>query len=230
MADGTQTKYFNFPVVLLSDFMTNSNEVLDDIFDYAIYSHAQSLHQGNEMERVKATCNFLGVTLGSFDKTLKNGKTLFNSIGAKTPKVGISKTVFFDFYQNEKTEFEKVSLLAFLAIKSIVQNKPYCKVVNKYWLARMAGNSNSCEIMELPEWLKKYSNEYQTKKIKKELSINWGLVTYSRYNRGFYVSFQLKLEDLVYEAEKCRKSTKEKQHKILQNEAVRKALLRLETM
>jgi hypothetical protein len=73
----------------------------------------------------------------------------------------------------------------------------------------------------------KYANEYQTKKIKYQLSEYWNLITYSRYTRGFYVSFSLSLDELVYEAEKRRKSVKEKQKRQLQNEAVKNALIRL---
>ena len=65
------------------------------------------------------------------------------------------------------------------------------------------------------------------KKIKTELRDNWNLITYSRYTRGFYVSFKLDLEQLVYEAEKRRKSTKEKQAQLAEKLALEKALSRL---
>jgi hypothetical protein len=65
------------------------------------------------------------------------------------------------------------------------------------------------------------------RKIKFELSQSWGLTTYSRYTRGFYVSFTLSLEELVFEAEKRRKSLKEKQARQRECNAVQAALNRL---
>jgi len=220
-------KYFNFPITLLTDFLIKDKEVLNNIYSYAIYNHAVNFPYGNVFQIKTSIENFFGISLGDVSEPLKNGKKLFDNTPTKTPKVGISTAIFFEFYETDKTEYEKVCLLGFLAIKSIVQNKPYCKVTNKFWLSRMAGKGATLDI--LPDWLKKYNNEYQIKKIKDELKNSWGLVTYSRYTRGFYVSFTLNLDALVFEAEKRRKSTKDKQYKILENDAIQKAYLRLNT-
>ncbi|MDP2888953.1 MAG: hypothetical protein Q8P34_08305, partial [Bacteroidota bacterium] len=99
------------------------------------------------------------------------------------------------------------------------------KTNNLYLWARMSGNSKSIkDISELSEAVKKYANEYQTVKLKTALRDSWGLVTYSRYTRGFYVSFTLDLPALVMEAEKRRKSTKEKQYRQHEKEVVRAVL------
>jgi len=79
---------------------------------------------------------------------------------------------------------------------------------------------------KLPSIIQKYANEYQTVKIKNELR-SWGLVTYSRYTRGFYVSFILDLNALVIAAEGKRKSTKEKQYKQHEKEVVKAVLMSL---
>ncbi len=224
---GSETKYFNFPVELLSDFINDSSKVLNNISDYAIYSHSLNLEYGDELECMKASAKFFHVTLSNIRNTLKNGKKQFENIKQTGPKVGINFSIFWDYYKNEKSEFDKVCLLAFLAIKSILQTKPYCKIDNRFLLARMDGKAKSCDFESLSPSILKYANEYQTKKIKTRLSESWNLTTYSRYTRGFYVSFSLNLNDLVYEAEKRRKSVKEKQNRILQNDAVKNALLRL---
>ena len=116
-----------------------------------------------------------------------------------------------DFYKNNKSDFEKICLLGFLAIKSIVQQKAYCKVTMKFMLARMNGKARTAEFNELPESLKKYSQRYHYTKLKLELQNNWNLVEYSYHTRGFYVSFKLNLEELIYEVEKRRKSRQEKE-------------------
>jgi len=217
--------YFNFPIILLKDFLSDTPKVMNEIMYYALFNHTNTLRLGSEEDKIESAYRFFGLIPG--DKKLILGKKLVNSIGFKTPKVGINKDICFDFYENHKTEFEKVCLLAFLAIKSVLGDKAYIKLTNRFWLSRMAGNAKTCGSDELPKWLKKYDNEYQTKKIKIELRNNWGLKTYSRYTRGFYVSFILDIDTLIFEAEKRRKSIKEKNYKKLENEALKKALLKL---
>ena len=226
---GNDTKYFNFPITLLNGFMMETTESLNKILYYSLYAHAQKLELGDETDRVRAAEHYYGVSLGNFDRALRIGKELYNSIDIKAPKVGINKDIYFDFYKNDKSEFEKACLLAHLAIKSIVQNKAYCKITNLFLLSRMDGNSHSvAEKYELSDDIIKYANEYQLKKIKYELVDNWNLKTYARYTRGFYVSFSLEYKELVYQAEKRRKSTKIKQLKKKQDEALKAALHRLD--
>lgn len=225
----SDVKYFNFPVQLLAGFLKDKSKVLDNIFDYAISAKVLTL-EGTEEKRTNDSLKYFGVTHGDSKACLKNGLKWYNSLPTFSPMVGINKSVYFDYYKNHKDEFEIVCLLAFLAIKSIVQNKPYCKIDNNFLLSRMDGNAKTVsDYTELSPEVARYANEYQTKKIKTELSNGWGLVTYSRYTRGFYVSFTLSIEDLVFEAEKRRKSTKEKQSKEREKEAVKMALIKLNT-
>lgn len=222
-------KYLNFPIQLLQGFMIDTGkENLNNIVDYVIYKRALNLEFGTNIEKIKTSADFYNMTLRNNKKTLENGKNLYNSISENSPKVGLSISIFWDFYKNEKTEFDKVCLLGFLAIKSILGNKSYCKVTNLYLWARMDGKTNTIdEVSELSNEIRKYANRYQTENIKNELILNWHLIYYSRYTRGFYVSLKMSLEDLIFEAEKKRKSIKDKQQKQLQNEALKKVLERL---
>lgn len=220
-------RYFNFPIMLLEDFLADHKDVLNNISDYAIYEHSRELEHGTPLQKIKSSASFFGIIIYNKKKCLSNGKKLYDSIGLNTPTVGINFSIWWDYYNNEKCDFEKICLLGFLALKSILQQKPYCKITNAFWLARMDGRANSCPFNELSGPIRKYANEYQTKKIKTELCLSWNLITYSRYTRGFYVSFKLDIDKLVYEAEKRRKSTKQKELKRLEKEALKKALLRL---
>jgi len=234
-----QQRYFNFPIILLDGFMTNDTQVFNNIYNYSIFvqsiSYAEKegfdLTVNEDIEKaVDLSDLYFGVKTGDKEKVFNNGKYLFDRISNKAPKAGINKDVFFEYYFNEKSDFEKACLLAFLALKSIITNKTYCKVTNAYLWSRMDGKSKSItQIDELSEDIKQFANRYQIEKFKNELVLNWNLVYYSRYTRGFYVSFKLKLNDLVFEAEKKRKSIKIKQQKLLQNEALEKALKRLES-
>lgn len=221
-------RYFNFPVQLLSGFMLNKKKVLNDISNYATYENSLKLKYGDEVEKFEDSAHFFSIQFGNISEALTNGRELYDSIPIHSPKVGLSLGVYWDYYNKDKTDFEKACLLGYLALRSILMKKPYCKITNKYWLSRMDGKVKSVENNEeLSAAIKKYANEYQTRKIKGELEDSWKLITYSHYTRGFYVSFKMDLESLTFEAEKRRKSTKKKQKKEAKEEARKKALERL---
>jgi hypothetical protein len=222
-----EEKYFNVPVQLFNGFMDDSKKCLNSVFDYAIYQHSLKL-TGTQAERLKAACKWYVVQAGNNSKTIADGKELTENTPENSPKVGLSLSMFWDFYNNDKSDFDKICLLGYLAIKSILQKKPYWKLDNKFWLSRMDGKVKAvAEFDEISESILKYSSEYQTKKIKTELRNNWGLVAYGRYTRGFYVSYSLTIDQLVFEAEKRRKSTIDKQHKQAEKEALLKAIQKL---
>ena len=219
-----ELRYFNFPIQLLNGFIEHHSKVLSDILDYALYEHSLKLEHGTELQRLEASAKYFNVSLGSANRVLKDGKAIYNRMEKPCVMVGISLEMYWDYKSNEKSEWDNICLLGFLGLKSIIQSKSYCKIDNKFWLARMDGKAKSCEYAQLSDTIKKYANEYQTKKIKIALRNGWWLVTYSRYTRGFYISFKMSLESLILEAESRRLSTKEKQFKLREKDAVDNAL------
>ncbi|MDQ3022692.1 MAG: hypothetical protein M3R36_19325 [Bacteroidota bacterium] len=217
--------YFNFPICLIDGMFEDKLKVLNNIFDYTIYAKAVSLEHGSMKDKVNETLKYFGVTANA-TRVLDNGKKLFNSTPKKSPKASIKKDLYFDYYQHEKTEFEIVVLCGFLAIRSILLFKPYCKVTDDYMLVRMAGRATVKEIENLPEPLKKYINRYHLDKIKKELR-NWKLKLYGKHTRGFYVSFEMELKDLIFEVEKKRKKYIEKNYQNTEAEARKEVLRKL---
>lgn len=228
-----ESKYFNFPVQLLDGFLIDHEECLINILHYAIYDHAENkLEEGEIEERIIDSAAFLMVEIPfeHWGHVEQNGEELYNKYSDGSPKVGISRSVYWDFRTNYKTDFEKVTLLALLALKSIVQKKAYCKVTNHFILSRMDGKAGAVKSNEeLSLEVQKYANEYQLKKIKYELSENWNLNYYGRYTRGFYVSFKMELVDLIYQVEKKRKARQVNQHKEKQKTALQCALEKLKT-
>ncbi len=220
-------RYFNFPICLLEDFLTDTDPVLENILNYSLYSYSLSLDAEDKVLNMINTCIFYDFEDERQDFRFMKGQTAYKNAVYHAPKVGINTDIFWDFYHNEKTEFEKVCLLAFLAMKSIIGNDSYHKLDNKYLLSRMNGRAHSQGFEWLPEVLQKYANEYQIKKIKNELKNSWGLKTYSRYTRGFYISFKLSLEQLMYEAEKKRIVSKRKQEQLAEKALLKKVMERL---
>lgn len=218
----SEVKYFNFPVCLLSGFLVDPVEVLRKIGRYSVYKYSLISELSFE-----DAAHFFGITFNHPAAAQKEAELIHSDVPANSPFVGISLTQYSEFYNNHKTEFECATLLAFLALKSIIQDKRYMKLDNRYFLARMDGKSHACDFKALSKSIRKYANEYQTKKLKTALSLSYGLKTYGFHTRGFYISFTLDLEDLIYHAELRRKSIKVNQLKNDTEEARKRALERL---
>lgn len=219
-----EQRYFNVPIQLLEGFLLDKNQILNNIVHFACYEYCTS--KNAEISQAEW---FFNITVGNPKKAMKDGKALLESIPVNSPKIGVNVHKLFEFLKEEKPEFKQACFLAFLALRSIIQNKSFCKIDNKFLLSRMDGKPKAVKALtELSEAILKYASEYQTVKIKRALVETWGLVTYSRYTRGFYVSFSMSLPDLIFEAEKRRKSVIAKQYKAAEKEALKMALERLE--
>ncbi len=227
-----EVKYFNFPVQLLNDFLVNPQKCLSDIARYSVYAHSLKMTNAKELDRFTTGAAYYNIQFHNIKMALNDGKVLYDSISSKSPMTGINTKIYWDFYSNEKTEYDKMCLLGFLALKSIVQKKAYCKTNNQLWLARMSGKIKWDSAESLPECMMKYVKTrdailYHTSKIKTDLEINWGLVSYSHRTRGFFISFKMSRKDLAFQAENKKHSNKVKRLKEQNKQAREDALLRI---
>lgn len=211
-------RYLTFPVAILKDSLTDVKQCVNNAMYYCLYDYCQR-HTGMKDSLIDEAGHFYGITWYNKKNAYANGRVLYNLIPPKSPKTSITKKMIFDFYNNEKSEFEIVVFLAFAAIRSILQKQPYIKITNDYLIGRMSGNSGKGE--SINPLLTKYTSRYQLDKIKRELEINWGLKLYGNHTRGYYVSFELALDNLIMQAELKRKRYKEKQLRNRKNEALR---------
>lgn len=222
-------EYYNFPIQLVKGFLDDSKNVLINISHYCVYRiffNDFEKYSGSFSGYQQACIDF-GIEFKNIASAYQNGKDLYESTIEKSPMVGMSSEMYWDYFNNEKTEFEKMLLLGDLAFKSILGSKSYIKLDNKYWFSRIDGNVKSIDKELLSDKIKRYFNEYQTKKIKNRLIADWGLASYSRFNRGFYISYKMTLDDLAYHAEKIRKSSQDKKIKADVQSAHEKAMARL---
>lgn len=219
-------RFFNFPIELLRPAFNDMRKVCNNIIDYSVCKHSESLN-GSQSQRIRDSMNFFSISLCNVSKTIENGRSLIALYGKKPVLTGISKDLLFDYYKNEKTDFEIVLLLAFLAIKSILGKKSYCRITSEFLLSRMAGYASINKMNGLPEPLKKYQIRYHQDCLKRELKQSFGMKIYGRYTRGFYVSFSLSEEKLIREVEIKRKKFIEKMQKEQQKATLNKVLLEL---
>lgn len=240
-------RYFNFPIELLEGFMLHSDEVLKNIMSYAIYVKYKGLKErleesGEEFEWYNGEeysiddMEILNIVLKYFRikspdpiKLKEEGYYLYYNYEHCEVKTGLNTSIFWDYFNKEKKDFDKISLLGHLAFKSIIQNKSYNKITRLYLLSRMDGKSKSIKDFSLlSKEIFKYSNHYQSRKLKEELNLNWGIEIYSPKNsRGFYASYKMSIDDLIYQAEKRRKKNRIEKLKLEKQKAYSKAMDKL---
>ncbi|HOS91651.1 MAG TPA: hypothetical protein PLV80_13805 [Prolixibacteraceae bacterium] len=221
--------FFNFPVRLLQGAFDDIASTMDQIIDYATFVHASKLDHITIKQRMNAASDFFGIRIPNPEASYRRGQSLFAE-NKKSPMTGIKKELCFDFMNNHKTTDEIAVLLGYLAVKSILGNKPYACITNSFLIARMGGYSGIKDLpANLPQPLASYSTRRKLDRLKQTLMLNWGVNIYSHLMKGFYISMDsvLPLEKLIIEAEKRRNKFVISNLKKKTDEARQKALMLL---
>ena len=217
-------RFFNFPIQMMQGVLEGwkeKDEFLRDILYFHIENHAQKIEDLNEYEeteeqRFKRSAEFWGVKMsGNIERSHERGAELLEEFEKSKVFVGISTEIFWNFYQNEKTQFEWECLAAFLALKSILGKKTFCKSNNALLYARMSGNESVTDLHSLT------FSRFHRDKIILKLEIEWNLKYYSRYTKGFYFGIDTTLQDLIFFAEDRRESFKAKELKKSKDEILK---------
>ena len=216
-------KYLNFPVSMLKELHTDRNSFFSNVFDVGIYLYSKTL-TGSDEKRYRDALGFLGITQSKSKNGLSTAKRILFNMPDKYPTTGIEKGMLFDYYKNEKSDFDIICLAAFLGIRSIIGKKPYDKT-NKYLIhARMFGYTTAKELpVKLTPLQEKYKLRYQMDKVLTELQINWHLKVLWNHNRGFYLSFDLSFDEMALLIEKDKQSIKIQQLNELKRKAIENA-------
>lgn len=223
--------YFNFPVQLLKGFMIDSSLCLENIRDYALYEHSLRLELGTELVTFLSSAKHYGISFFSENAAIKNyenGVWLYDTYNEGSPHVGIRVNMWYEFLAHDKEDFEKLTLLAYLAFKSILGKKPYCVTNNQMLFSRMDGNVKIVPYNELSDCFQKYvktkdTQRHWSNKIRDELEDTWNFVFYSQKIRGYYVSTSINPFELGVIAE-TKKSSYKAKIKAKERQALNKAV------
>jgi hypothetical protein len=227
-------KYFNCPVSLLKDFVVDTNNVLDNIMDYNGYSYLIKYFKSNGITReikeedLKMAGDFFYIQFGNYEKSLSNGEWIYKKHEKEPNIIQINNHLLFDYYKNDKTEWQKILLLAYLSLKSIIGNNVIAKTNNLMMLSRMNGDFKRLKSDDkLKSIIKKYSSKYYCNKMREQLALSFGLNYIGIRQRGFTFSFSLsidKLKDEILEngEQAKRKRLREEQKRI--NEEMKEKL------
>lgn len=199
-------QYLNFPISLLQGFMEAPKKALANIIYYCIVFEME-VHQ-RPFDEVRK--DFHMATPSDINDIWDDASELFRNTPRNQPRTGLEVGMFWEYYNENKTDEEKAILLAFLAIKSIVGMNWYYKLGKQEIIFhRMAGHTNTDG--ELPDTIKPFCTRYKFDKIKAELQDHWGISFYSCHVRGMYISTELDTSLLAYQVEKRKQATKQKQ-------------------
>lgn len=156
---------------------------LDDVFHYFGLQHFEEFE-----------CNEIYYTWVEVNEILETK--------IKEPMPSIKLDMLIEFMTSEKTKKEITSLCAYLACRSILGKKSYCKTNNGLILARMLGYSKIVNIPtelspKLEEFRKPFvdpkglTKKYQFNKLYDELELNWRILKYStKQMRGVYIGYK----------------------------------------
>lgn len=211
------TSYYNFPVSILQDFIRDTQEGLDKMLKWAVYDwvkkysveHGKVRYKENTMREILESLGIhTSVNFYTFYKAC--GQVYSKYKGART---GIARKHYWELVERGFIgEADKVLLLSFLAAKSIIGRKEYCKTNDLLLFARMNGfDAAFHDVEELNEkghlLIRRYYTRRRRDTIKMQLAETFHIVTYSNHDRGYFISSKLSLEELIEVVETSRKNS-----------------------
>ncbi len=217
-------KYIYFPIWLLELYTGDIQLLCFEISCFIGYEKTLKLHKGDEIQKMEAAGKYYNFEYYNTEHSYENGKSYYETCPYLTPKVCIDKKILSQFIELDKSEFEGHCLLAYFALRSILQKQPYKRITNNYLLSRMSGKPNVDNIENLPKDLLLYSKRYHIDKLKLELQRSWGVKFYSLKNHGYYVSIVLDKKTLIKKAEELRKRNQQLKFKLEQESLLKEAL------
>lgn len=186
-----------------------------------------------EFYQMHLSYNSLGIK-GNIERCLEIAKEIEKQIPSSEPFPMISKSLLFEFRDKEKSEFELVQFVAYIAVRSILGQKTFVKTNKKHIVSRIFGYA-SCKCLpddnnpELTGLMNKYSQRYHLDKVILSLELNWEVITYSNNVRGMYVSLKNKInmEDLALIVETKKQKNRIELLKQEKKQAKEKALQKI---
>ena len=190
-----ELQFYHFPVAVLANGITE--RTLFQMVQYYICSYMEE----NEVTFAEA-CKELCLENWNEDDC----RTTFEYYKNCRAKTSISRDLYWQWRNKVKTESEysKLLLLAFLAVKSIVGRKDYAITNYDFLLARMAGDNvprykthKGKKVLILPPHIKPINTRRKHEQLRDDL-LHYHVTTWGRRGRrGFAISTKLKDVELA---------------------------------
>ena len=154
-------------------------------------------------------------------------------IPANSPMVMIPQKKLKEFYSEEKTELEIMTFAVYLAIRSILGTKKYCRTTKEMILARAFGFRNINELMKNPPALfEKYSptkRYWIDKALNEVVRGGWNIHVYSTKKglRGLYVGAGISVDEFENYVAEMMKAKDPKHRKQVMNKRIEEKIAKL---
>lgn len=197
-----KNRFLDFPITIIQGFLKNPDDCLIKIYCYAVYKMVYSEEaKFNTIDQFSKAFNS-SPNSALLDRIKKEGDQIYNSFaGTKHVWTGIHIDTFRRFFQKERSEFDLVCLLTFIALKSIIQkDKVKRNISNEFLMSRMAGFETKVSLDQIPNKILEYMNNKSKKKKHVFNSLEESYkVTRPEKSRGITFSLSLSRKDLELE-------------------------------
>ncbi len=172
-----KNRYLNVPVVLIKGFLNDPRLTIQHIIAYCFFRDIaiRGIYESVEEMEIEFEVNIEG--FGLCENSISElGNLLVDSIAEEKPYVGIHIERLIDFHANEFSEFDRVVFMAYLALKSIIQNQSYKRITIEYLFSRMEGNSKKIPLADLSPDISGWASRKKRTKIFTHLEIHYKLI------------------------------------------------------
>src|SRR5690554_1678837 len=189
-----EKRYLNVPVVFLKGLVSNPRLNIQCSLAYCIYKSIAIDRIYGSIEEMEKEYE---IDIGGFDLCEKFigelGETLYDSLGEREkPYVGIHIDRMVRFCAYNSDELERVTFVAYLALKSILQNQAYKSVTVEYLFSRMDGYSKKVPTTEISPEIWKWSSRKRRKTVFDLLESHYKLIRPYENTKGIVFSFLAK--------------------------------------
>lgn len=192
-------KYISVPIVLLEGFVRNPRLTVMNISLYCSYrasmtDYANKGDNWNGDDLIEAFSD-LDICVNSVQDL---GGIIFKNLPKEKekPYVGVRIERLLEFYFDETEEIDRVAFLAFLALKSILQQQILKKITIQYMFSRMDGSPGLVEEDKISPEIKKWTSRKLFSKLMEYLELNYQLIRPQANVRGIVYTFPTqKMED-----------------------------------
>lgn len=204
--DKKRADYINFPVELLAGFLDGDHRA--NMLNFISWEYGTRAENGENLE------DFLEIIeMEPYGNDIAERALRLRETVKPSAYTGLTADLWKSFIFEEKIEKEKVTLLAFLAAKSIVGEDPYKRLTALFIYSRMEGRRDGVDFYaELSTIIQKYSSQHHQQRIREELEEYYGLQWV--LSRGWYFSFTMSYEELYRAVTTKRRKKKEKTEKL----------------
>jgi hypothetical protein len=214
-------EYLNVPVSLLRGVIAEPKRSVKNILHYCIYVAVEIDHIYKNRRDMLQDLNITDEQFeyGFVQNLLRNSqKQMLNKLGgSRKPYVGIHVKRLATLYKLDGNEvgFETIVFVAYLALRSIIQQQTYKNIQVDYLFSRMDGRSGKVPWDDISPEIKEWYTRRKFSRIMSALEENYGMIRPASKTRGITFSFKIqKLRDGSLMTEEKLETVVQKKRKV----------------